>query len=181
MTRKNTSGAAPIVGWATALAFCWGLSGPANAQDTYLHLDVAVHASSWYSTGSAQIAEVAQAASDKGSDALIITDADVLRVDYGLPFFRNILASNYEQPALQSESALGDYLAEIQQIDASMDALVLIDGVESRPFYFWSNIFGSSPWQLQHWNKRLIAVGLGSEEDYASLPVSGGGGIWHWH
>ncbi len=62
-----------------------------------------------------------------------------------------------------------------------MDALVLIDGVESRPFYFWSNIFGSSRWQLQHWNKRLIAVGLGSEEAYASLPVSGGGGIWHWH
>jgi len=96
MTRQNTSGAAAIVGWATALAFCWGLSGPANAQDTYLHLDVAVHASSWYSTGSAQIAEVAQAASDKGFDALIITDADVLRVDYVLPFFCNILASNYE-------------------------------------------------------------------------------------
>ena len=170
-----------MLGRILGFALCCGLPGPVDAQAQYHHLDVAVHASSWYSTGSAHIEEVAQAAAAMGFDALILTDADVLQVEYGLPFFRNIFAFSSEQPALLSENALGDYLAEIQRVDETMENFVLIDGVESRPFYFWSNIFGGGPWQLQHWNKRQIAVGLGSAEAYAGLPVSGGDGIWGWH
>ena len=59
---------------------------------------------------------MAQAAAAKGFDALILTDADVQQVEYGLPFLRNIFAFSYTQPALLSENALGDYLAEIQRV-----------------------------------------------------------------
>mgnify|MGYP004007308769 CR=1 FL=1 len=135
-----------MLGRILGFALCCGLPGPVDAQAQYHHLDVAVHASSWYSTGSAHIEEVAQAAAAMGFDALILTDADVLQVEYGLPFFRNIFAFSSEQPALLSENALGDYLAEIQRVDETMENFVLIDGVESRPFYFWSKtqtkIFG---------------------------------------
>lgn len=170
-----------LAGWAVGLALCWCISGRVDAQGSYRQLDVAVHALSWYSTGPAEIEALAQAALANGFEALILTDADVLRVDYGLPFFRNIFSFSYEQPALSSADAFGEYLTEIQRVDAAMSGLVLIDGVESRPFYYWSGIFGGGPWQLQHWNKRQIAVGLGSEEAYANLPVSGGEGVWIWH
>ena len=82
-----------MLGWILGFALCCGLSSPGEAPVQYHHLQVAVYASSWYSTGSAHIEKVAQAAAAKGFDALILTDADRLQAEYGLPFLRNIFAS----------------------------------------------------------------------------------------
>ena len=105
-----------MLGWILGFALCCGLSSPGEAQVQYHHLQVAEHASSGYSTGSAHIEEVAQAAAAKGFDALILTDADRRQAEYGLPFLRNIFVFSYEQPALLSENAMGDYHAEIQRV-----------------------------------------------------------------
>ena len=172
--------------WISRWALCglvwWSVFSPVEAQERYLQLDAAVHAFSRYSTGHARIEILAQEAVDNGFEILVLTDADVLGVEYGLPFLRNLFAFSHDQPALLASDALGEYLEEIRRVDAAMEDLVLIDGVESRPFYYWSGIFGNGPWQLQHWNKRQIAIGLGSVGAYASLPVSGGAGgmVWHW-
>ena len=88
---------------------------------------------SWSSTDSAHIEEVAQAAAAKGFDALILTDADVLQVEYGLPFLRNIFSFSSEQSALLSENALDDYLTEIQRVSkASVEWLRGVLGIDTR-------------------------------------------------
>ena len=48
-----------MLGLVLGFALCCGLSSPGEAQVQYHHLQVAVHASSWYSTGSAHSEEVA--------------------------------------------------------------------------------------------------------------------------
>jgi len=122
-----------MLGWILGFALCCGLSSPGEAPVQYHHLQVAVYASSWYSTGSAHIEKVAQAAAAKGFDALILTDADRLQVEYGLPFLRNIFAFSSEQPASLSENALDDYLTEIQRVSkASVEWLRGVLGIDTR-------------------------------------------------
>ena len=99
-----------MLGLVLGFALCCGLSSPGEAQ-----CNITI-CKSWYSTGSAHIEEVAQAAAARGFDTLILTDADVLQVEYGLAFLRNIFPFSSEQPAWLSENALGDYLAEIQRV-----------------------------------------------------------------
>jgi hypothetical protein len=155
--------------------------GAVTAQERPVRLDAAVHALSSHSSGLVQIEVLARDALARGFEVLILTDADVMRVDYGLPFLRNLLRFSESGPALLADETLEEYLAEIRRVDAAVEGLILIDGIESRPFYYWDGILSGGPWQLQHWNKRLIAIGLESAEAYAGLPVSGSGGIWGWH
>ena len=76
---------------------------------------------------------MSQAAAAKGFDALILTDADVLQVEYGLPFLRNIFSFSSEQSALLSENALDDYLTEIQRVSkASVEWLRGVLGIDTR-------------------------------------------------
>ena len=158
-----------VVSWLVAVA---------SAED-YIPLSTAVQVRTNLGTGERSVADIAALALAKGLDAVVFTEADVHSVSYGGPFLRNLLPFSYERDGLFSSEATGGFLSQIVRAAEANPRLVLIDGVESRPFYYWG-AFGDGPWPLYQWDKRLAAVGLGDAEAYRELPVSGGRGLWQW-
>lgn len=152
-----------------------------HAEDSYIHLSGAVHVHSRFSTGIASIEEIARAATARELDVLVMTDDDLLKVEYGIPFLRN-LAYGRTDRAVFSHSTVGAYLEEIRRVGDLYPNLVIIDGLESSPFYYWQVDLSNRVWTVRHWHKHLIAVNLGTEEAYAGLPIMGSDRIeiWHW-
>ena len=156
------------------------ISGTEGGVD-YLQVNGSIHIHSTFSTGGESLEEIASHASKAGVDVLVVTDDDLLRVEYGLPFFRNLAYRRVENAVL-SHASMQAYLDEIDRVDELYPNLLIIDGIESAPFYYWEVDWPQLRWTLRHWNKHMVAVGLGSAESYAGLPVIGGGSthVWHW-
>lgn len=153
--------------------------GAEDAIAGYQTLKAAVQVRVGAGIGASGAERIAQEALAAGVEAVVFTEPDVRRVDYGPPFFRSLLRSSHEERSLQTSDATGQYLQDIGRAQQRFPQLVLIDGVESRPFYYWDSS-GDGPWALKQWNKRLAAVGLSDGQAYSALPVSGGDGIWIW-
>lgn len=170
-------GALELCALATAL-----LVGRAEAEEEYLQLRGAVGVPSAFSRGEESIEEIARRAVAQGIDVLVMGDDYLLRVDYGIPFLRNLVRFGHERRSLATAEDLEDYLDEIRRVDELFPALVLIDGIAATPFYFWNADWGQRRLNLRGWDRRLLVVGLGEAEEYARLPVMGSEEleVWHW-
>jgi hypothetical protein len=165
-----------------SFAALWMLMAPPawGAQDELMQLRGAVHVHSDFSTGSEPLETVARRALEHGLDVLVMGDDGLRQMDFGLPLLRN-LAFTRDQRSLLTRGTLGAYLAEIQRLDQLFPELIVIDGVESAPFYFWGVDWLARRGTLRHWNKHLLAIGLGTEQAYRGLPVQGSPALWVWH
>lgn len=147
-------------------------------------LNAAIHIHTQYSTGSDALESIVQDARRLGVDVVVITDDDLLEVTYGLPPWRHLFSFGRSHRSLFGEDTLSDYLAEIRRLDGLYEDVVVIDGVESAPFYHWGIDPARRHFTVQGWNKHLLAIGLDDESAYAQLPVLGGEGNWssnrHW-
>ena len=170
-------------GWAEVLCLCVALLAVkvAAEEGEYLQLRGAVHVHSTFSTGEESIEQIAGRAVAHGLDVLVVSDDDLLQVEYGIPFLRRLWPFSEERNSLMGTGSLGTYLEEIRRVDALFPELVVIDGVESAPFYYWQVDLAQRRLTLRHWNKHLMAVGFESESAYARLPVSGNDALYVWH
>ena len=141
-----------------------------------------MHIHTDFSTGSESMSDIALQAVDRGVDVLVVTDDDLLEVSYGLPLLRQLARVTRTERGLFSEGSLTAYLEEIRRVDEQHDNLIVIDAVESAPFYYWDIDFSGLRWTLRNWNKHMIAVNLGSAEAYRRLPVIGNSEVdlWQW-
>jgi len=144
-----------------------------------LQLLGAVHVHSSFSTGLVSLDQVAAKAVDRGIEVLVLSDDDVLEVEYGVPFLRNLLRLGHRERAAATHAGLEAYLAAIDEIQERHPELIVIDGVESAPFYWWDRD-ADGTWLVRDWNKHMLAVDLRTAEAYAGLPVLGGPAIWRW-
>ena len=151
-------------------------------ETEFLQLRGAMHVHSDFSSGEESIETIARRAVEHGVDVLGMADDDILEVSYGLPFLRHVFAYTQTERALLTDGTLEAYIEEIRRVDAEHESLILIDGVESAPFYYWDIDIGGRQWQFRNWNKHLVAIGLGTAEEYAQLPVLGSDAVWveHW-
>jgi hypothetical protein len=158
------------------------LVGRAAAEEEYLQLRGVMGVPSAFSRGGESIEAIARRAVAQGIDVLVMGDDYLLRVDYGIPFLRNLVRFGHERRSLATAEDLENYLDEIRRVDELFPELVLIDGVAATPFYFWSTDWGERRLNLRGWDRRLMVVGLGETEAYARLPVMGSGEleVWHW-
>ena len=151
------------------------------SQGVYRELAGAVHIHSTFSTGGETIEEIAERAVSLGIDALFITDDDLLKVEYGLPFLRGLPYVRTE-PGVFTHYSVEEYLREIERVDELFPELVIVAGLESAPFYYWD--FSTEPLGLvlRHWNKHMIALDMESSAAYENLPVIGHDSVmvWHW-
>lgn len=161
------------------LALLSALCEASDATAEYRMLSAAVQVRIGDGIGTAGVERIAQEALAAGVDAVVFTEPDVRRVDYGPPFLRSLLSGSHEEHSLDASDSMEPYLQAVAHAQERFPQLVLVDGVESRPFYYWESS-GDGPWALNQWNKRLAAVGLNNGEAYSALPVSGGSGIWAW-
>jgi hypothetical protein len=155
------------------------LAGAVGAQEEYFELRGAVHVHSNFSTGRESIEEIAGLAVEHGVEVLVITDDDILRVRYGLPFLRDLLCYTRTDRAPFTEGTLEEYFSEIKRVGEKYPQLLLIGGFESNPFYYWDVDLAERTWTMHTFDKHIIALGL-SQEAYANLPVMHGPGNERW-
>lgn len=160
--------------WPRALlraCLCLTLARPAGAGEPAVPLAAVFHVHSTWSTGSASLDNLADAARRAGIEALILTENYLARFEYGLFPFRRVLRWTEGFPSL-TPTTLPDYLAAIRQAQGRHPGVLLIPGLEVLPHYRWSG----SPWTgtltLHDTQKNLLVVGL-EVATMRALPVTG--------
>ena len=143
---------------------------PQGVQAEYPQWDLAADIKSRFSTGCSSVQELMTQAETNGLDGLLFGDHDRKSIQYGVPYVERILRMKMGSPALLDNGA-ATYLSEINQIDKSDGTLVLMPGVESAPFYYWTGNPLDVNLVAHNWDKHLLIVGLPNSRDYEELPI----------
>lgn len=148
-----------------SIFWCW----PAGAEE-FMQVPGVIHIHTTFSSGSHTIAEIVEMAKKKGIKALAITDHDFLVMEYGIFPLRNIIKRREERNSVFKNGA-DKYLREIERINREQDDVLVIPGVQSSPFYYWTgNPFDQN--MIAHdYRKELLLIGMQSKEDYTNLPL----------
>ncbi len=150
------------------LMFC---SKPCLAGEL-IQAPAAIQISSRVSDGKYTIPEIIRICRDYKFKVVVICDRDLMRWEYGINPWRNIIKRTEETGSIL-KYGVRRYLNEFQQIKKDNPDLVIIPGVESAPFYYWSGDLFHSDFEIRDWHKHLIAIGLKEPRDFEFLPVIG--------
>jgi len=142
---------------------------PAGAAEK-IQADSLLHLHTVYSSGNGTVEEVVAKARNAGDKILFLTDHDVIRMEYGIPPFRNILKKTVEQKSVNSIGP-SKYLSEIKRVNSKYDDMIIIPGVESTAHYFWTGSFFNDTLVSNNWHKHITIIGLDTPEKFTALPV----------
>jgi hypothetical protein len=158
--------------WAKQMAgFLWVLTlWPQGVQAAYQQWDLAADVKSRFSTGCSSVQELMDQAEARQLDGLLFGDHDRKSIQYGVPYVERVLRIKMGSPSLLDNGA-GTYLSELNQIDKTDDSLVLVPGVESAPFYYWTGNPLDMNLVAHNWDKHLLIIGLPNSRDYEELPT----------
>ena len=140
----------------------------------YFQLPGVIHVHSNYSSGSYSIEELVSKVDAKGIEVLVLTDHDLVVMEYGLFPFRNLIKKREERKSVL-QIGPEQYLAEIERLNKRQQSVLIIPGVQSSPFYYWSGDPLQGGLTAHDYRKELLLVGLFRPEDYFNLPIFHGG------
>ena len=147
-----------------------GLGSGSTAAGDYMQLPGVIHVHSTFSSGKYSIGELVSRAEDKGLEVLILTDHDQVVMEYGLFPFRNLIKKREERKSVL-QAGPENYLAEIERLNRQQQSVLIIPGVQSSPFYYWTgNPFGKGL-TAHDFRKELLIVGMSNPDDYYNLPL----------
>ncbi len=110
-----------------------------------------------------------------GISAILFADHHRLSLSWGLPPFRNLLRKKQEFPSVYT-SGVSPYLKTVLGADEKHPRAVIIPGVTTTPFYYWTG----SPFQgdltARQWHTRMMVFGMNNRpEAFEDLPEIDGG------
>lgn len=120
-----------------------------------------------------------------GISAILFADHHRLSLSWGLPPFRNLLRKKQEFPSVYT-SGVPSYLRTVLAADEKHPRAVIIPGVTTTPFYYWTG----SPFQgdltARQWHARMMVFGMNNRPGaFENLPEIHGGytllyarGLW---
>lgn len=135
----------------------------------YQQLRAVIDTRSTFSDGEYSVANLANLAGQRGLDVLIVNDHDLMRLEYGVPPFRNILKKTVDRNSI-AEGGADRYLQAIRDAEKN-SGLLVIAGTESAPFYYWSGNPLTGSLTAHNHEKRLLTIGLDDPETYRNLPL----------
>lgn len=148
------------------------LSSPCFAQEKYLPYPGIIHIHSSISPQAIYgIRKLASLAQDKGIKILIFSDTFLARWEYGLPIFSHIFKASFQERSV-IRYGLKQYFENFEQIKDEFPEMLLLEGVEVAPFYWWSGSPLKKNLTLNDRSKHLLVTGL-KQGDYTYLPVVG--------
>ncbi|MEW6614136.1 MAG: PHP domain-containing protein [Thermodesulfobacteriota bacterium] len=154
------------------LIFC--ISSPVVAYaNEYIQIAGLIDIRSTFSDGSYSIEELVNIAKNRGLEVLIFTDHDRIEMEYGLFPFRHIIKRKIERPSVLKIGAK-KYLNKIKEVGHKYPEMILIPGVESAPFYYWTGSIIKGNLTAHNWEKHILVIGLEKPEDYKNLPILSG-------
>lgn len=132
------------------------------------------------SDGSHTPDSLADLAHQRGIGILLLSDHERLAVEYGVFPLRKFLKYTKELPSV---STLGwnQYLAAVDTANHRHDDVLLIPGLETSPFYYWSGLpFLRMGLTLHNWERHLLVFGLETHQDWTELPTVGNRNGFSW-
>lgn len=130
---------------------------------------VHVHTSE-FSSGDHTLDELVDLARQRKVDVIVLTDHDRIAMSYGLPPFPHLFSLTRSRKSVLKEGA-AKYLARVDAVDRSDPEVILIPGLESAPFYYWSGSLRSGELTAHNWRKHLQIIGLSDPEVIENLPI----------
>jgi len=142
------------------------------------HIKSVIHLQTPVSGGTRSIKSYISLARNNGIDILIITDHDNLFYEYAIHPLRWLLKQGVEKASVFTYGT-DNYLKQIKSLADNREKVLLIDGVESTPFYYWSGSFQINPndkfamreLALNNRGVHLLVIGLNDEKAYRKLPA----------
>ena len=144
-------------------------SGGAFAEE-YMQLPGVVHVHSTFSSGRHAVEELVSKAEDKGLEVLILTDHDQVVMEYGVFPFRNLIKKREDRPSVL-KAGPQNYLDAIERLNRQQQSVLIIPGVQSSPFYYWTGSPFSQGLTAHDFRKELLIVGMSESDDYYNLPL----------
>lgn len=146
-----------------------GIGSIASAGE-YMQLPGVIHVHSTFSSGKYSIGELVSRAENKDLEVLILTDYDQAVMEYGLFPFRNLIKRREQRPSVLLAGP-ENYLVEIERLNRQQQSVLIIPGVQSSPFYYWTgNPFGQGL-TAHDFNKKVLIIGMSNPDDYYDLPL----------
>ena len=145
------------------------LHAPCDA-DEFIQLPGIIHVHSTFSSGHYSLEELVEKAKQTGIEVLILTDHDWVVMEYGLFPFRNLIKKREER---NSVLIMGpeNYLSAISTLNQNQKDVMVIPGVQSSPFYYWTGSPFKGTLTAHEYRKELLVIGMKHPKDYENLPV----------
>lgn len=149
----------------------WFCTAAAPAVGQPLQLAGAVHMQTRFDgAGTLDLEALVQLARQKGIEVLVPTDHDYQVMEYGLFPLRNLLKRREERPSVL-QIGPERFLERFERINRTQQAVLVIPGVQSSPFYYWTGSPVDGSLTANDYRRELYLVGMSSPEDYRGLPL----------
>ena len=139
------------------------------AQD-FIQIPGVIHAHSTFSSGDYSLKALVSRAKEKGIQVLIPTDHDLVVMEYGLFPLRNLFKKRVEHKSV-IKAGPEKYLDAINQINNEQNDVLVIPGIQSSPFYYWTGSPFRGDLTANDYRKELLLIGMMNPEDYLGLPL----------
>jgi len=153
-------------------SFLIGFSAAGFCQaDEWVQVRGVVHVQTDFDgSGVFSIDQLVTMAKEKGIDVLIPTDHDLQVMEYGVAPLRNLLKRREERASV-IQAGPEKFLGKIDRANRRQKDVLVIPGVQSSPFYYWSGNPLSGTLTANGYRKELLLIGLRSPQDYRRLPI----------
>ncbi len=137
----------------------------------WIPLTGAVHVhSSDFSSGDHTLSDLVDMARKRGLNVIVLTDHDRIALSYGIPPFQNLLSLHLSRNSILKQGAR-KYLEAVNKINAENPDMILIPGIESAPFYYWTGSIRKGDLTSHGLRKHIHVIGLTNPEDIEHLPI----------
>lgn len=141
------------------------------ASEAYVQVPGAIQVHTTFDgSGEHSIDELVQLAKETGVAYLIPTDHDFQVMEYGLFPLTNILKRREERESV-IKNGPDKYLQQIDAVNQKQKDVLVIPGVQSSPFYYWTGSPFGPELTANEYRKEMLLIGMEKTEDYLNLPV----------
>ena len=156
--------------WGALFVFWLVPAFPSPSFAIYIQLDTIADVKTNFSEGCASIKDIGNQSERLGIDAVIFGDYARNSIEFGAKPFERIFKNATEGPSVLGRGASG-FISEVNDNDRQIKETILIPGVETIPFYFWSGSNYDKNLTAHNWDKHLMVIGLPTAQEYEQLPL----------
>ena len=156
-------------GWLVLLG-ALGAIYPSSALALYIQIDGVADIKTNFSEGCSSIQDLANQAERQKIDVVMFGDYARNSMEFGIKPFERIFKNIIHGPSVLDGGA-GGYISEIKANDRQFKRTLLIPGVETIPFYFWTGSNYDKNLTAHNWDKHLLVFGMDTAQDFEQLPL----------
>ncbi|MEE3347259.1 MAG: hypothetical protein VX186_03765 [Nitrospinota bacterium] len=143
---------------------------PSSALALYIQIDGVADIKTNFSEGCSSIQDLANQAERQKIDVVMFGDYARNSMEFGIKPFERIFKNIIHGPSVLDGGA-GGYISEIKENDRQFERTLLIPGVETIPFYFWTGSNYDKNLTAHNWDKHLLVFGMDTAQDFEQLPL----------